>query len=218
MSASIIDALPYYDKQADDPGRKAAAQALIDAELKSIPQLANDDPRLPPNVEVFPKSSALSELLDGYPGAPIRGIDPSKYNPPAVGPDADIEELKEAEKRGRIGEGHMAIRNENASILSSYGPNAWLVRNYQLNAELKELQETLSGLKEKVTDVNRSRRVFQEETGAHLSRLETRWQDLVGSTVQLEMACGALEGEVKGLRRKETELREQVDKLEEASA
>jgi pre-mRNA-splicing factor SPF27 len=92
------------------------------------------------------------------------------------------------------------------------------VRNYQLNAELKELQETLSGLKEKVTDVNRSRRVFQEETGAHLSRLETRWQDLVGSTVQLEMACGALEGEVKGLRRKETELREQVDKLEEASA
>jgi len=105
-------------------------------------------------------------------------------------------------------------RNENASILASYGPNAWLVRNYQLNAELKELQTTLEGIKEKVTEVNRSRRVFQEETGTHLTKLETRWQDLVGSTVQLELACHAIEGEVKGLRRKEADLKEQVAQLE----
>ena len=106
-------------------------------------------------------------------------------------------------------------RNENAAMLATYGPNAWLIRNYQLNAELKELQETLTVLKEKVTDVNRSRRVFQEETGTHLTRLETRWQDLVGSTVQLELACHALEGEVKGLRRKEAELRDEVAALEQ---
>ena len=105
-------------------------------------------------------------------------------------------------------------RNENASILASYGPNAWLVRNYQLNAELKELQTALDGMKEKVTDVNRSRRVFQEETGTHLTKLETRWQDLVGSTVQLELACQAMEGEVKGLRRKKAALQEQVAQLE----
>ena len=69
-------------------------------------------------------------------------------------------------------------------------------------------------LKENVTDVNRSRRVFQEDTGVHLSKLEARWQDLVGSTVQLEMACRAMDGEVKGLRRKEEILRKEVEELE----
>jgi pre-mRNA-splicing factor SPF27 len=63
--------------------------------------------------------------------------------------------------------------------------------------------------------VNRSRRVFQEETGVHLSRLEGRWQDLVGATVQLEMACRAMEGEVQGLRTKEDRLRKEVTAMEQ---
>jgi pre-mRNA-splicing factor SPF27 len=90
------------------------------------------------------------------------------------------------------------------------------VRNYQLNSQLTELQATLTGLKDEVTEVNRSRRVYQEEAGSHLSKLETRWQRLVGSTVQLEMACMAMEGEVRGLRNKEDELRAEVEQLEAA--
>ena len=107
-------------------------------------------------------------------------------------------------------------RLENTNILSSYGPNAWLVRNYQLNSQLTELQSTLSNLKEKVTEVNRQRRVYQEDKGKHLSRLEGRWGDLVGENVQLEMAILAMEGELVGLRRKEEELKEEVRELEQA--
>jgi pre-mRNA-splicing factor SPF27 len=69
-------------------------------------------------------------------------------------------------------------------------------------------------MKDQVTEVNRSRRVCQEDMGVHLGKLEGRWQDLVGSGVQLEMACLAMEGEVRGLRRKEEELREEVAALE----
>lgn len=47
-----------------------------------------------------------------------------------------------------------------------------------------------------------------------MTRLEGRWQDLVGSTVQLEMACRAMEGEVRGLRVKEDSLRKEVEELE----
>ncbi|WOO83504.1 Pre-mRNA-splicing factor SPF27 [Vanrija pseudolonga] len=214
MSSSGIDALPYYDKQIDDQALKAKALVLIEAELGQTPQVADDDARLPPNVEVFPKSAGLASLLANYADEPIRGIDTSKYNPPSVPEGASVEELIEAERRGRIGEGHMAVRNDNVGVLQSYGPNAWLVRNYQLNSQSKELQETLTQLKEQVTEVNRARRVFQEDAGEHLGRLENRWQDLVGSTVQLEMACKAMEGEVRGLRRKEEELRLEVAQLE----
>lgn len=76
------------------------------------------------------------------------------------------------------------------------------------------MQGALTGLKEEVTEVNRSRRVAQEEAGEHLSRLENRWGDLVSSTVQLEMACMAMEGEVRGLRAREAKLREEVAALE----
>lgn len=107
-------------------------------------------------------------------------------------------------------------RLENTNILSSYGPNAWLVRNYQINSQLTELQSTLSQLKEKVTGVNRQRRVYQEDTGKHLSRLEGRWGGLVAENVQLEMAVLAMEGELRGLRRKEDELKEEVRQLEQA--
>ncbi|ORY24792.1 Pre-mRNA-splicing factor SPF27 [Naematelia encephala] len=214
MSSSNIDALPYYDKQVDDPSLKAAAKALIEAELRQTPQIAPNDPRIPPNVEIFAKTKELSELLDGYPEHPIRGIDPSKFGVPRLEEDASLEDMMEAERRGRIGLGHMALRHDNIDLLATYGPNAWLVRNYQLNSQLTELQQTLASLKEQVTDVNRARRVAQEETGTHLSRLEGRWQDLVGATVQLEMACVAMEGEVRGLRSKEDELKKEVEELE----
>ncbi|RXK35604.1 pre-mRNA-splicing factor SPF27 [Tremella mesenterica] len=214
MSSSNIDALPYYDKQIDDPHFKAKAQALIEAEMRSTPKVEVDDPRLPPQTEIFSKSSGLRELLDNYNEHPIRGIDVSKYAPPQANPNESLDELKEIEKRGWIGEGHMALRNENVQILSTYGPNAWLVRNYQLSTQLTELQAAVTEMKERVTELNRARRVFQEDTGQHLSRLEGRWQDLVGATVQLEMACGAMEGEVEGLRIREERLQAEVKQLE----
>lgn len=70
MASSNIDALPYYDKQVENPGEpfgsfvettrltvgaaKAAAQAMIEAELRPTQQITLDDPRLPPDVAVFP--------------------------------------------------------------------------------------------------------------------------------------------------------------------
>ncbi|KLT40982.1 hypothetical protein CC85DRAFT_225337, partial [Cutaneotrichosporon oleaginosum] len=214
MSASIIDALPYYDKQVEEPGAKTKVEALIEAELAQTPKVAEDDPRLGQVVDVFPKSEGLAKLLANYATEPIRGIDPSRYAPPTVSEGADLSVLEEAETRGRIGEAHMAVRNENIGVLQTYGPNAWLVRNYQLSSQAKELEGTLAGLKEDVTDVNRQRRAFNETQGEHLARLENRWNDLVTSTLQLEMACTAMEGEVRGLEHRAEELRVEVARLE----
>ncbi|WVQ64021.1 uncharacterized protein L199_002180 [Kwoniella botswanensis] len=213
-SSAYIDSLPYYDKHLDDPNLKSAAQALIDAELRRTPQINEDDERLPKSVDVFPKSQGLSELLNQYPTKPIRSIDPSKYQPPIIGDSASLEELENAEKQSKVAEGHMALRLENTSLLSTYAPNAWLVRNFQLNSQITELTSTLDQLKEQIVDVNRSRRVYQEEKGGQLGKLESKWQDLISSNVQLEMACKALESEVRGLRSKQEGLEKEVESLE----
>jgi len=52
-------------------------------------------------------------------------------------------------------------RNDNLSLLSAYGPNAWLIRNYQLESQAKEVEVEVETWKEKVVEVNRKRRVFQ---------------------------------------------------------
>jgi pre-mRNA-splicing factor SPF27 len=81
---SNIDALPYFDKQVENPGEacsaelthptrllelqadttlaaaKAAAQALVEAELKSTPKPASDDPRIPAEAEIFSVSVCRS--------------------------------------------------------------------------------------------------------------------------------------------------------------
>lgn len=106
-------------------------------------------------------------------------------------------------------------RLENTNILAAHGPNAWLVRNYQLNSQLTELQSTLTQLKDQVTEVNRQRRVYQEDTGNHLSRLEGRWKEVTIDGLQLELASQALEGELRALRRKEEDLRDEVRELEQ---
>jgi pre-mRNA-splicing factor SPF27 len=56
--------------------------------------------------------------------------------------------------------------------------------------------------------------VYQEDVGQHLTRLEKRWGELVGSTVQLELACMAMQGEVEGLREKREALQVEVRALE----
>lgn len=86
-------------------------------------QKNDSDPRIPPDLDVFPVSSSfqrhgiadiqksenLAELLKNYNTEPIRGIDPSLYNV-EVAEDADVDALIEAEKRARISEGHMSLR------------------------------------------------------------------------------------------------------------
>jgi pre-mRNA-splicing factor SPF27 len=86
-------------------------------------QKNDSDPRIPPDLDVFPvsycakefavadiqKYANLAELLKNYNTEPIRGIDPSLYNV-EVAEDADVNALIEAEKRARISEGHMSLR------------------------------------------------------------------------------------------------------------
>jgi hypothetical protein len=51
----------------------------------------------------------------------------------------------------------------------------------------------------------------QESTGKHLTTLETKWQDLIASTVQLEMAGRAAELEIQVLKVKEEALERDLE-------
>jgi hypothetical protein len=80
------------------------------------------------------------------------------------------------------------------------------VHNYLLEADATILEKKADQLKERVTEVNRSRKNFQTGLGERLTALERKWTDLISTVLQLELANGALEGEIEGLNAKEQEL------------
>ena len=212
MDASV-DSLPYYDKELEIPGLKDLVKSEVDKEMKRMPKVGLDDPRVPADMEPF-TSPHLAELLSAYPSQTLqttKAIDPSKWNPFRPEEGDSTEEWQEAERKARIGLSMLDGRNENLSLLSTYGPNAWLIRNYQLESQAKEVEAEVEVWKEKVVEVNRKRRVFQESTGKHLSSLENRWQDLITGTIQLEMASRAMELEVEVLKGQEARLERDLE-------
>lgn len=52
-------------------------------------------------------------------------------------------------------------RQSNIALLQNYGPNAWRVHNYLLEATSKNLDKSLEELKELTVEVNRYRKNFQ---------------------------------------------------------
>ena len=49
----------------------------------------------------------------------------------------------------------------NLELLAKFGPNAWRVHNYQLEGELKQLQQTTSEYRDAVLRINRERKTDQ---------------------------------------------------------
>ena len=58
----------------------------------------------------------------------------------------------------------------------------------------------------RLCELSRCAKVWQTRTGNTLTSLERRWQELVGSVLQIEMANVAMEAEHERLARRATEL------------
>jgi pre-mRNA-splicing factor SPF27 len=91
----------------------------------------------------------------------------------------------------------------NLELLQKYGPNAWKVHNFQLEAQLKYNVEEK---KKQISDLNKQRKFEQTEGGTTLRNLESKWSDLISQTLQVEVACAALENELEELKRYENSL------------
>lgn len=55
----------------------------------------------------------------------------------------------------------MQVRQTNLTLLQTYGPNAWRIQNYLLEATAKQTEKTLEDLKQLTIEVNRDRKNTQ---------------------------------------------------------
>ena len=54
--------------------------------------------------------------------------------------------------------GLIDVRQNNLSLLQTYGPNAWRIHNYLLEATAKQTEKALEELKDMTVEVNRQRK------------------------------------------------------------
>jgi pre-mRNA-splicing factor SPF27 len=80
----------------------------------------------------------------------------------------------------------------NLSLLETYGKNAWLVGNSQLEDILRALEKEVDAMKAEQEAVESDRRAAQENAAAEMKGLEEGWRNGVGRMIETQAAAERL--------------------------
>ncbi|KAL2190860.1 hypothetical protein L209DRAFT_20246 [Thermothelomyces heterothallicus CBS 203.75] len=219
MPITIVhESLPYIDPD-PTPAERAAAEALIARERSLVP----DDPHhalLPPPPQptafLTPLLAGELERLASAPDpakAKLAALDLSRYEAPEPPSEEELAAaepgsggpsavLRAALARAYTSHAHVAARRAHLALLDSYGKNAWLVGNYQLEGELRALERELAEARREVDLVTLRRKEAQDAVGAEMASLEAAWRTGVGRVLETEAAVERVRREVLDLRRR----------------
>ncbi|RWA04650.1 hypothetical protein EKO27_g10453 [Xylaria grammica] len=175
IRTTVHESLPYIDKE-PTPAERSAVEALITHELSS------SSPHSPP--KHLPRGPGL------HPPAPGRA---RKDEPPSASTPSD---LIPPLSRAYATHTYLQGRQTHLQLLDAYGKNAWLVGNWQAEADLAALERDLAATKKEIDVVNIQRRRLQDEAGNELRGLEETWKKGVGRVLETEVATEALRQQV----------------------
>jgi pre-mRNA-splicing factor SPF27 len=198
---SQTDHLPYIDAAPSDDAL-ASANALVEAELSpdaatalhgSIPELRN---------------SQFSSLVDAEhafldEGKPREiGIDVSRYEAPDVpAAGSDVAIWRETLQKAYASAEYLRGRETNLALLETYGKNAWLVGNSQLEGLLKGLEVEIEAARIELEGVERERRDKQASVQGEVESLDRGWREGVGKLIEVLAAAEGVRGEILERRR-----------------
>lgn len=198
LPPAFHESLPYIDPK-PTPEALAAARALIAEEQSSQP---------PPPAPAAPETKftpAYSTELDRVASkTPLTTLSLSRYEaqetPDAAAPTS---RLLEVLANAHVSDAYLAIRRANLELLERGGRNAWLVGNYQLEDELRQLEKELADAKREMDIVNLERQRRQEDVKGEMQMLEQTWRTGVGRVLETELAVEELREQIRQeMRRK----------------
>ncbi|KAK4504177.1 hypothetical protein PRZ48_005093 [Zasmidium cellare] len=192
---STADALPYIDEV---PSAQAleAANALIQAELDP-----NSASTLHPSIPAQ-RESKFSDFITAEheriaSGLPKDGgLDLSRYellDPPAKG---DVNAWKGSLSKAYTSAEYLRGREINLSLLETYGKNAWLIGNSQLEDTLKALEKDLEAAKLDQEQIEQARRAIQQNAAGEMQGLDETWKTGVGRMIEAQAAGERLRLEI----------------------
>ncbi|KAK3360151.1 Pre-mRNA-splicing factor SPF27 [Lasiosphaeria hispida] len=201
---TIHDSLPYIDPE-PTAASLAVAHALIAAERHLVP----DDPSHallppPPTPSTFQTPLLTSELARAASGTKLSALDLSRYEAPTVPPQGTTSpaDLSALLARAYAAQTYVSSRRTHLALLDTYGKNAWLVGNWQLEGEVKALERELAETKRAIDVVTLQRKGAQDEAGPEVKGLEETWRRGVARVLETEAAAEGVRREVLEVRRR----------------
>ncbi|KAH0373759.1 hypothetical protein KCU65_g156, partial [Aureobasidium melanogenum] len=197
---SSQDYLPYIDA-APSEQELNSARALIQAELPQDHKTTLH-PSIPERTPT--KFSALVEaeherLSSG--AEKEAGIDLSRYEAQDAPATNDIEQWRATLQQAYASSEYLESRQVNLSLLETYGKNAWLISNDQLEAILRTAEREVSQRKIELEEIDKARRDGQTARKGELEALEQQWKIGVGQMLEVEVAAEKLRLEILDKKR-----------------
>ncbi|KAF7188030.1 Pre-mRNA-splicing factor SPF27 [Pseudocercospora fuligena] len=199
LITSAPDALPYIDAPVSDH-QLAAANTLIQAEIDAAHATT-----LHPSIPAL-KDSKFSDLIEAEHArissgqAKQSGLDLSRYELQDAPEKGDLTAWKTTLNKAYASAEYLRGREINLSLLETYGKNAWLISNSQLEDTLRALEKELEAAKIEQEQVEQTRRVVQGNAAGEMQGLEEGWKTGVGRMIEAQAAAERLRQEI--LRRK----------------
>lgn len=129
---------------------------------------------------------------------PLTTLTLSRYEAqetPAHG--APASRLLEVLSNAYVSDAYLAVRRANLELLDRGGRNAWLLGNYQLEDELRQLERELAETKREIDVVNLERQRRQEDVKGEMEMLEQTWRTGVGRVLETEVAVEELREQIR---------------------
>jgi pre-mRNA-splicing factor SPF27 len=192
---STTSALPYIDA-APSTEALAAADALVQAELGSEDQStlhasipAKCEPRFSTLIEAEHARIAGGQDKEG-------GIDMSRYEALDAPAKGDLAAWKATLQKAYASTEYLRGREINLGLLETYGKNAWLIGNSQLEDVLKYLEKDVEAVKLEQEAVEGQRKAAQSNVAGEMQSLEEGWRTGVGRMIEAQAAAERLKQEI----------------------
>ena len=193
----------FFFLQYNLPGMKDYVARLVQEEMRQF---------TPPDyLEKFPTRSL--EFTDRNPmlkkeferirkNIPMKPFDVSRYKleKPTGKSKNDAEAWKACVRNAEAQLEHQSNRILNLKLLKKYGADKWKSYNATLANSQKELENKVSECKDAVNNINRKRKVSQENSKNEFARLQNEWWSAIDRNAKTKSACDMYEREVKKLR------------------
>lgn len=192
---STASALPYIDAT-PSADALAAANELVQAELASEDQ-STLRPSIPAKYE--PHFSALIEAEHARIASGQQkegGIDMSRYEALDAPAKGDLAAWKGTLQQAYASTEYLRGREINLGLLETYGKNAWLIGNSQLEDVLKYLEKDVEALKLEQEAVEGQRKAMQGNVAGEMQSLEEGWRTGIGRMIEAQAAAERLKQEI----------------------
>ena len=195
----LIDALPYIDKEYEQPGVRDAALALIEEECRRYRPTKNYLDYLPLEVAAFETAIMRAEFERLSARQPMEMLSMKRYElpTPAAGQKNDITAWNDSVENSLAQLEHMSTRIENLELLEKFGANGWKSHNELLSKMVESAQKHLSNLRREIQETNWQRKSDQMSISVKLQSANDEWNDLVHKNFDIEAACLKLQQEIR---------------------